>query len=373
MMLKIKTFPILYDNNTKTNKPRFWRVFVEEWEPYSIIVIEYGFIDGKITEVRNFIDKGKNIGKKNETTHLEQAIKEAESKWNKKKDTGFLEKNEKSNKIILPMLALDYNKRGKDIIFPAYTQCKLDGVRCIYNENMKKLQSRVGKIFPHLDHILLELENTKLNLDGELYSYTLSFQEFVGLVKKQKMTEDDLKKILEIKFIVYDFVDTGKNYSERLNILKKYFSENKFEYIELLNTKEIKTGEDIVIRHDECVKNGYEGLIIRNKEGYYEEKNRSKNLQKFKNFQDEEYKIVDFTEGEGIEKGLIIFICETPEGKRFSVRPSGTHLERKKMFRNGKKYIGKYLSVKFFELTEDKIPRFPTTLRKGEANIRDYE
>ena len=41
------------------------------------------------------------------------------------------------------------------------------------------------------------------------------------------------------------------------------------------------------------------------------------------------------------------------------VRPTGTLEERGKMFKNGKKYVGKMLTVKYQELSEDGIPRFP--------------
>ena len=84
------------------------------------------------------------------------------------------------------MLAQDYHKQGKKIVFPCYVQAKLDGVRSIFFNNA--LTSRNGKPFSGLDHIIAELAPaTKegLILDGEVYSTTLTFQQFVGLVKKK--------------------------------------------------------------------------------------------------------------------------------------------------------------------------------------------
>ena len=107
------------------------------------------------------------------------------------------------------------------------------------------------------------------------------------------------------------------------------------------------------------MKEGHEGTILRNIDAPYEIKKRSKNLQKYKDFQDEEFKIIDFTEGKGVEKGLILWICETKEGNTFTVRPKGTHEERRTLYKNGKKYIGKKLTVIFQEYTKDGIPRFP--------------
>jgi DNA ligase-1 len=120
--------------------------------------------------------------------------------------------------------------------------------------------------------------------------------------------------------------------------------------------------------HNLYVSDGYEGIILRNFLGSYEQKNRSKNLQKFKKFMDSEFKIVDFTEGTGTEKGLIIFECITSDGSKFRVRPSMSFEERAKMFKKGKIYIGKMLTVKYFEMTDSDIPRFPVGLC-----VRDYE
>ena len=50
------------------------------------------------------------------------------------------------------------------------------------------------------------------------------------------------------------------------------------------------------------------------------------------------------------------------------MRPSGNYQERKKLYREAKKYIGKMLTVRFQELTNGHVPRFPVGV-----TIRDYE
>jgi len=101
--------------------------------------------------------------------------------------------------------------------------------------------------------------------------------------------------------------------------------------------------------------------------GTYDAK-RSINLQKLKTFHDDEFKIVDFEEGKGKEKGLIMFICETKTGDRFSVRPNGSYEDRKEMYNNGSYYIGKMFTIRYQELTKNGIPRFGTGI-----GVRDYE
>lgn len=401
--MQIPKFAKLY-SVTKSEKVKEWVVTVTGNEKVSFITIETGFPGSKPTVFETKIDKGKNIGKKNETTPLDQAISEGKSKWNKKKDSGYTENKSgvSESNIILPMLAVKYTERFKDIVFSCYVQKKLDGLRstvCRVNGKIG-LYSRKQNEFTHLDHILEELniamKSGFLNLDGELYSEsdsntsektkkvtartkieensTLTFQELSGLIRKKTLTGDDKEKIKNVIYIVYDVVVENTNYEDRLKILKEFFKNNKFKYIKLLETEVCKSVDDVQLFHDRYVKQGYEGLILRNKLGYYEKKNRSKNLQKLKSFQDEEFKIVGFTsEDSSTESGAIIYICQTADGKVFNIRPRGTIEERRKLFKNGNKYIGHYLTVVYFDLTDQGIPFHPSTMYSGEADIRSLE
>lgn len=73
--------------------------------------------------------EGKNTGKKNETTSSEQALKEAEAVWKKKKESGYFENVNDIDNIIFtePMLAKKYDDYKDDIVYPVYSQPKLDG------------------------------------------------------------------------------------------------------------------------------------------------------------------------------------------------------------------------------------------------------
>lgn len=369
-MSKIYLYPELFNTN-KAGKIQSWKIYVEHNDNTSSIITKYGLIDGKITTATSCIKEGKNIGKSNETDTYTQAISEAKYKWELKKRQGYYEKESEKleeGKIYLPMLAHSYTKRGKDIVYPSFVQPKLDGIRAIYNINYNKLQSRTGKIFSGLSHICEELKGLSGNilLDGELYSHTLTFQEISGIVRKEKLSQEDIDISKNINFIVYDVIE-NKDYIDRLETLNIFFQKNKLKYTKLLKTEVCKNPNDIKEFHDKYVKQGYEGLIIRNYKGNYEH-TRSKNLQKYKDFDDNEFKIIGFTEGTGIENGLIIWECETTEGKIFHVRPRGTHEERKKLFKNGKDYVEKMLTVRFFGYTDDGIPRFPVGIE-----IRNYE
>jgi DNA ligase-1 len=90
---------------------------------------------------------------------------------------------------------------------------------------------------------------------------------------------------------------------------------------------------------------------------------------KVKEFQDAEFRIVGCDEGVGQDAGTPIWRCEiSPGGPQFSARMMGTLENRRLMWQRRAEYIGEMLTVKFFEYTNDGIPRFPN----GVA-IRNYE
>ena len=82
---KQQIFETLYSLDKK-NKIREWDIQVKNEGDYSDIIIVHGGTDARKIETINRVSEGKNIGKKNETTHYQQACKEATSKWIKKRD-----------------------------------------------------------------------------------------------------------------------------------------------------------------------------------------------------------------------------------------------------------------------------------------------
>jgi len=370
-----------------TGKTKMWKISVTEGaDGCGIITTIHGYEDGKKQQNEKTVSEGKNKGKRNETTALQQAILEARALYQKKRDSGYCERSDGGSsassvvgipasraattvvEVPAPMLAHDFNKRGSSIAFPCFVQRKYDGTRCVAIPG-KGLFSRNRKAYPHLEHILSELEGLPdvLVLDGELYSETLTFQEIVGLVKKQALTEEDKARQQQIQLHVYDLIiDTP--YQERLSRLKALFSVRKFCTLRLVDTERCERREDLKALHDKYVAEGYEGIMLRNADGAYKIGQRSADLQKYKEFQDDEYEVVGFTEGDGLEKGCIIWTCRTTDGKEFACRPRGSREDRQRLFRTGSEWVGKKLTVRFQELTTDGVPRFPVGI-----TFRDYE
>ena len=131
----------------------------------------------------------------------------------------------------------------------------------------------------------------------------------------------------------------------------------------------LRNREDLLALHRQFTTDeDFEGVMVRNLHGTYDINKRSKHLQKFKEFQDAEYKIVGYNEASGDWQGTPIWICEMADGRQFNVTPTGDRPSRIEMFNNIEDYMGKLLTVKFFELTADGVPRHGVGLA-----IRDYE
>ena len=77
-------FPLLYGKPSNSDKIKTWKVIVSEKDNIGIITRKHGYENFKIQESEKQILKGKNIGRKNETTPLQQATKPKVCGRNKK-------------------------------------------------------------------------------------------------------------------------------------------------------------------------------------------------------------------------------------------------------------------------------------------------
>ena len=379
----IKKYPILYKKD-KSGKVRLWSIsaIFNNIDNTYWINIEYGQKDGKITYNEKEVREGKNIGKKNETSIEQQTILICDKTFKDKKEKEEYTENiddDKTDKSFAPMLADKWEpnsktKRKVDITFPCFIQPKLDGIRCLtYLKDGKIVnQSRQLKYFNNLTHINSELENIlkknpDLVLDGELYNHDIVFNQIAGIVKKEKLKDEDFEKLKQIQYHIYDCFFENKNlsFNERNKFLQSL--KDNMKYVKIVSTDTCKSKDDVIVFHSKFLLDKYEGAILRNSDSLYEFR-RSKHLQKFKTFSDDEFEIIDFKEGTGHDLGTVIWKCKTKDGKEFDVRPIGSVQERSELFKNGKQCIGKMLTLTYQELSEFGVPRFPVG-----KTIRDYE
>lgn len=396
------SFPMIYKLNS-SGREQEWEIYVE-FElgdpvnkkqfvtklPFGTkvkIISIYGLKDGKKQTANVIVDKGKNIGKINETNAFSQAIIEAASNWSYQIDRkGYTQHKHSLGELkVSPMLLKEYNKEHHKLPFPnVYVQPKLDGVRCLahYDFGQKEIIffSRTGTEFYHLNHIrrellkIPELVNSKgtIWLDGELYSAQINFEEIVGACRKQlepSVVEKEQQNLLE--YHVYDMFDINDltiPFNKRITLINNWLSKLNSPYVVPVKTILIKDDADVRKKHNEFVEEGYEGLVARSAVGKYTLGKRSVDALKLKHFITEEFKIIGCKDGVGRESGLIIYELETKEHKPFMARPRGSLENRAKLFEKCDKLIGKKITVRFTEYTADGVPRFPVALA-----IRDYE
>lgn len=392
----MKKLPTLYKLDSK-NKTRAWSIIINNDSFWT----ESGIVGMKMNISKPKFCKGKNIGRSNETSPEEQAEAEANAKWEKKTKDGY--KNNKSEinleNFYEPMLAHKYEDRRSELSFPLYCQPKLDGIRCIIKKEGDEVvaRTRKGRIIDTVPHITKKLKGFFLMypnsvLDGELYNHQFkdNFNKIISLVRKQKPTrlnsdtDSSFKKKnldfdnsleesrKQIEYWIYDApniadVDEKILFSIRFAHISAQFGDIN-EYIKVVPTYEVSTESGLNGVYQQQLHEGFEGQIVRIDAPY--ENKRSKNLLKRKEFKDAEYLVVEIQEGEGNRVGTAKnLVCkDINTGKTFNSNIKGTFDYLKEILENKDKYIGKYATIKYFELTPDGVPRFPFAI-----SFRDYE
>lgn len=421
--------PDLYKRR-KDGKLQKWKT----WTEGDILIKQDYIVGGKEKEPTRTKCKAVNVGKKNEKSAVQHCHDKAERTWISMLDKGYspdpsdkkgmnlyekvMSEKEKAGGINIgimekaktapeiygeiprspqkkypPMLANKWTVRKSAIDFKkgAYVQPKADGIRAIayFDRNTRKVKliSRTGKEFKHFSHIkqeLLPLFNTHqdLVLDGELYVHELNHEKGLDIDKSQRWKFIQSvcnmgRKVahseeIKISYYIFDVYDLDLNQEQRFNLLNYLIEGKIWDYIVLIPAVLIFDESDVSKYHNKWVNEGYEGIMVRGKKAMYlpGPTKRSEQLLKYKEFDENEFEIVGAKEGEGTEKGAVIWICETPEGKTFSCRPQGTQKERQELWKNHKKYIGGTLTVVY--QGKDPAtgkPRFPTGKTLNRWNI----
>lgn len=273
------------------------------------------------------------------------------------------------------MLAHEFTKRGHNVVYPCYVQPKLNGARCLIKKLAQAMRatSRGGKEYKAIQAIkdaLIDALNLLDILDGELYNHELSFQEIMTAIKNETDLDINLSKI---QYWVYDLAVEGLFFDERYKIISQMVADANSDLIILVPTYLVHDEQELAERHAEFTAQGFEGTMIRNTDGEYKFKHRSVDLQKYKDFQDAEFKIIGGNEGVGLSAGQCIFICETSDGQPFGVRCIGSNAIREEQWQNLNTYINQYLTVKFQNYSDTGIPIFPVGIGIRHGSVQNGE
>jgi DNA ligase-1 len=374
ILMNKTTWPTLYHKGKKD--------VLYEWSIKVIgdeIHTTHGQVGGKLVVDAPVTALPKNVGKTNETSGHDQAVKEAEAQWQHKLARKYSQtKEETAVPLPLPMLAKEYEKNKKAVlkaleVGPIYMQPKLDGCRCIakWDGDRIILLSRNGKEWVNVPHINKALEKILTKdeiLDGELYIHGVGFQTITSYLKKSR-PESAL-----INYFMYDMPHATKTWEERRKSLSQLSDKAvnlMLSCLRRVDSTSIDKVEEIKKTHDLYVTLGFEGAIIRLPEGKYQFGYRSNELLKVKEFDDDEFIVIGHKSGHGSYQNAVCWRCvvSDPNGMGFDVNPEGTLAQKAEWLENADSYIGRKLTVRYFGLTNDGIPRFP--IGKGFRDEKD--
>lgn len=372
------------------------------------IKIFHGKEGGKLTKKIDVI----SVGKQGRSAY-EQAVSEANGRIKKQTDKGYRENKEELNDLpVLPMLAGDFNKIGHRITFPCYGNEKLDGVRCMAKKKngVVTLESRTGQPYI-LDHVVEQLNllmHDDETLDGEIYAHGAQLQDITSAVKRvdtqaeidacrkrlSKLepvvpgTEDawqeadtELKEAefihqlrANLEFYIFD-VYNEKPFEDRLadlGTLQACIEQDRETYPALwAMIYDVVYSEEHLrtVLHPRAVRNGFEGYMLRNKDGLYEDGKRSADLQKFKTMIDSEFKIIDVVED---KQGNGVFVCQNDITEATFQVVMGGMAQRKDYIMYKQDYIGTWLTVAYQTRYKGTLlPQFPCGKGFREGKVVD--
>jgi ATP-dependent DNA ligase len=320
---------------------------------------------------------GRNLGRKNATNILQQALRDAlglHTKQLKKAAAVPLV----GKKLFFPMLAQVLSEQKKSIWeLPArkFLSPKLDGLRAVFtwDGDVLRSYSRTITPFPGPDAIHAELREPlrarpDLFLDGEFYTPGVNLQDINSAVRGNTGAD--------VEYHIYDcFTAAGtitpEPFHQRHARLQEFFAQNpQFVHIKLVPQHEVANEAAAVALYKEYLEQGYEGAMIRLDAPYESKPNNyhSKMLLKMKPRLDAEFELVGWeTAQKGKAAGALMLVCKTTRGHEFRVTPAMTFEERVALAARmpaefDAKWRGRMITVNFATWSTDRIPQQPTTL-----------
>ena len=234
----------------------------------------------------------------------------------------------------------------KHIQWPTLATIKIDGIRATYSKGI--FYTRNGHKVSGLDHLVgsLEFSDSGWQLDGELYIPDVPFDRASGIIRSLSTEKPN------VHYAVFDTRhDYSKPQKERLDWLAARLPACGSGFvIEHIPYREVFNLNDLMAIYRRVRLAGKEGLVVKNPFGTYVEK-RSNLWMKMKPVSSEEYKIVNYFEGEGKYSGMLGGFIVQVGSKEVRVGSGFSDPERTEIWENPTKYLGRWATVESMEKT----------------------
>lgn len=227
---------------------------------------------------------------------------------------------------------------------------KYDGLRGYWDG--RQLWTRKGNLIHAPDYFLAELPRG-VALDGELWIGHGKFEETASIVRSQ--TPDDRWK--NIRYMVFDAPQAPGAFEQRMQFLRATISEGN-QFVTVVTQERCTGAAQLLAERDRVVREGGEGLMLRQPRSPYEPK-RSSTLLKVKPFDDAEATVIAHEPGTGKYTGKLGALrVRTDDGKEFSIGTGLTDADRE-----SPPPVGTVITYRFRGSTAKGLPRFPSYLR----------
>lgn len=267
---------------------------------------------------------------------------------------------------------------------PAFVSRKFDGVRVIASvehSGLVRYFSRGGHQFSSLEKLTPFLRQFPgWVFDGEVCVIDKNgLEDFTGAVSQIKSRTYG-SEVQNPRYYVFDLLKReeyfegvpSRTFRERYEHLLEVIPEGH-SMVKAVSQSVCSTGGQLGHMFQEANKLGWEGLMLRNPDSIWIGK-RTKDLLKVKAFCEKEFPVVGCIEGLDQFAGMLgaLTVEITKLGDKVDVGSGFSVEERKRFWAHRKELIGKYITVKYFEVSKNKHGgvslRFP--IFKG---VRDYE
>jgi len=252
---------------------------------------------------------------------------------------------------VSPMLSAVYTG---NIFEKTLVQPKLDGVRVLIKKTNDGVEffSRTSKSLNSLNSLASEFSLFPNGVyDGEVVA-----KDFKS-VMEQIHREKDLD-ISNLKIVLFDINTPKYIFLYRMYYLRTLCEAQGSNIVSCIDTFEATKTSEVEDFLELFLKQGYEGLMVRNGISTYEPK-RSKNLLKYKKVQEADLRIINFYEGKNrLKDSLGGLICLSEEGLQVNVGSGFTDSEREQYWAMKEALVGRMVEINYQEKTS-KSYRFP--------------
>ena len=245
---------------------------------------------------------------------------------------------------------------------------KLDGIRCfaIVDGGTAQLFARSGKLIPNFDDTI---GKELLKLGDGCYDGELMGEDFVSIMRQAYRKDNVDTSGTYLALFDYLPLEEWKSGVTKMSCYGRYetlidkLCEDNFDltFVNAVDRTYLDNPKYSEIKelHDEYVKEGYEGAMIKDVDAPYKF-GRGYEIMKLKAFHDADLVIESLTEGTGKHVGKLGSVVVNFNGVEVSIGSGFSDELRESIWSDKKSFIGRVIEVRYQEVTPDGSLRFPT-------------